>query len=395
MIPRVIKEDIYWVGFIDWDRRLFDSLIPTPHGTTYNSYLVKGSEKTMLIDTVDFGKENYLLNALELAGIKKVDYIVSNHAEQDHSGSLPKILEKFPDAKIVTNAKCKDFLESFLLIPEEKFIVVKDNEEISLGNKTVQFMIAPWVHWPDTMFSYVKEDRILFSCDFLGSHYATSELFVSDEKEVYLSAKRYYAEIMMPFRTMIKKHLERIDNLDIDIIAPSHGPLYNKPSFIIEAYKDWAGDSVKNQVIIPYVSMHGSTKVMVDYLSEKLMAKGVETKLFNLEVADAGELLMSLVDAATIVIGASTMLVGPHPLAYYVTYLVNAVRPKTKFVSVVGSYGWGGNAIEVIKGLITNIKVDLIEPVYIKGYPRESDFKALDTLAEEIFGKHKEIGLLK
>jgi len=393
MIPRAIKGDIYWVGFVDWDRRLFDSLIPTPHGTTYNSYLIKGSEKIALIETVDFGKDNYLLNALEMAGIKKIDYIISNHAEQDHTGSLPKILGRYPDAKIVTNAKCKELIESFLLVPEEKFIVVKDNEEISLGDKTIQFMIAPWVHWPDTMFSYLKEDKILFSCDFLGSHYATNELFVSDEKEVYLSAKRYYAEIMMPFRTMIKKHLERIDKLDIDIIAPSHGPLYNKPSFIIEAYKDWSGDSVKNQVIIPYVSMHGSTKVMVEYLTEALSKKGIEVKLFNLEIADAGELLMSLVDAATIVVGASTMLVGPHPLAYYATYLVNAVRPKTRFVSIIGSYGWGGNTVEVLKGLISNIKVELVEPVYIKGYPKENDFKLLDKLAEEINKKHKEIGL--
>ncbi|HNR44968.1 MAG TPA: FprA family A-type flavoprotein [Methanofastidiosum sp.] len=393
MTPRTIKEGIYWVGFIDWDRRLFDSLIPTPHGTTYNSYMIKGSEKTMLIDTSDFGKENNLLTAIEMTGTKKIDYIVSNHAEQDHSGSLPKILEKYPEAKIITNAKCKELIESFLLIPSEKFIVVKDNEEISLGDKTIQFMIAPWVHWPDTMFSYLKEDRILFSCDFLGSHYASSELFVPDEKEVYLSAKRYYAEIMMPFRAMIKKHLERIDKLDIDIIAPSHGPLYDKPSFIIEAYKDWSGDSVKNQVIIPYVSMHGSTKVMVECLTEALTKKGIEVKLFNLEIADAGELLMSLVDAATIVVGASTMLVGPHPLAYYATYLVNAVRPKTRFVSIIGSYGWGGNTVEVLKGLISNIKVELVEPVYIKGYPKENDFKSLDKLAEEINKKHKEIGL--
>ncbi|MCC7573893.1 MAG: FprA family A-type flavoprotein [Candidatus Methanofastidiosum sp.] len=393
MIPRAIKDDIYWVGFIDWDRRLFDSLIPTPHGTTYNSYLIKGSEKTVLIDTVDFGKDEFLLNALEMAGVKKIDYIVTNHAEQDHSGSLPKILAKYPDAKIITNAKCKGLLESFLFIPEEKFIVVEDNEEISLGNKTIQFMIAPWVHWPDTMFSYLKEDKILFSCDFLGSHHATSELFVSDEKEVYLSAKRYYAEIMMPFRTMIKKHLERLDNLDIDIIAPSHGPLYNRPSFIIEAYKDWSSDSVKNQVVIPYVSMHGSTKAMVEYLSDALSKEGIEVKLFNLEIADAGELLMALVDTATIVVGASTMLVGPHPLAYYATYLVNAVRPKTRFVSVIGSYGWGGNTVEVLKGLISSLNVQLIEPVYIKGYPQDIDFKLLDKLAEEINIKHKEIGL--
>jgi flavorubredoxin len=353
--------------------------------------LIKGSEKTALIEAVDFGKEDYLIKTLQMANIKKLDYIVSNHAEQDHSGTLPKLLEAYPEAKIVTNYKCKDLLQSFLLLSEEKFVVIKDNEEISLGDKTIQFIIAPWVHWPDTMFTYLKEDKILFTCDFLGSHYATSELFVSDEREVYLSAKRYYAEIMMPFRTSIVKHLERIDKLQIEIIAPSHGALYNDPSFIIEAYKEWSSDSVKNQVVIPYVSMHGSTKAMVEYLSEALSKKGIEVKLFNLEIADAGELLMALVDTATIVVGASTMLVGPHPLAYYATYLVNAVRPKTRFLSIIGSYGWGGNTVEVLKGLITNLKVELIEPVYIKGYPKKSDFESLDNLAEEIYKKHEEI----
>jgi len=391
MAPKVIKENVYQVGYIDWNRRLFDSLIPTPHGTTYNSYLIKGSEKTALIEAVDFGKEDYLIKTLQMANIKKLDYIVSNHAEQDHSGTLPKLLEAYPEAKIVTNSKCKDLLQSFLLLSEEKFVVIKDNEEISLGDKTIQFIIAPWVHWPDTMFTYLKEDKILFTCDFLGSHYATSELFVSDEREVYLSAKRYYAEIMMPFRTSIVKHLERIDKLQIEIIAPSHGALYNDPSFIIEAYKEWSSDSVKNQVVIPYVSMHGSTKAMVEYLSDALSKKGIEVKLFNLEIADAGELLMALVDTATIVVGASTMLVGPHPLAYYATYLVNAVRPKTRFLSIIGSYGWGGNTVEVLKGLITNLKVELIEPVYIKGYPKKSDFESLDNLAEEIYKKHEEI----
>lgn len=392
MAPKPIKKNIYWVGYIDWDRRVFDSLIPTPHGTTYNSYLVKGSEKSVLIETVDFGKEDYLIKTLQMAGIENLDYIIANHAEQDHTGSLPKILDTYPKAKVVTNSKCKDLLQSFLMLPEDKFIVVKDNEEISLGDKTIQFMIAPWVHWPDTMFTYLKEDKILFSCDFLGSHYATSELFVLDEREVYLSAKRYYAEIMMPFRTNVVKHLQRIENLQIEIIAPSHGPLYNDPSLIIEAYKDWSSDSVKNQVIIPYVSMHGSTKAMVEYLSEVLSKKGVEVKPFNLEIADAGELLMSLVDAATVVVGASAMLVGPHPLAYNTTYLLNAVRPKTKFISIIGSYGWGCNTVEVLKAMITNIKAEIIEPVYIKGYPKEEDFRSLDKLADQIYNKHRELG---
>jgi len=390
MAAREIKTGIYSVGAIDWDRRLFDELIPLPDGTSYNSYLIKGSEKTALIDTVDPTKEYELISNLGKLGIKVIDYVIANHAEQDHSGSIPKILELYPDAKVVTNPKCKDFLKDLLLIPEDKFITVNDRETISLGNKTLEFISAPWVHWPETMFTFLKEDKILFTCDFLGSHLAASELFVSDEAKVYESAKRYYAEIMMPFRTSIKKHLEVIKGLGVEIIAPSHGLVYPKPEFILNAYKEWVSDEVKNEVIIPYISMHGSTKKMVDYLVDVLIDRGITVKPFNLTKTDIGELAMALVDAATIIIATPTVLVGPHPSVVYATYLVNALRPKLKFASVIGSYGWGGRMLEQIKGMLTNIKIEILEPVIIKGFPKEEDLKALDGLADNILKKHKE-----
>ncbi len=390
MAAREIKTGIYSVGAIDWDRRLFDELIPLPDGTSYNSYLIKGSEKTALIDTVDPTKEYELISNLGKLGIKVIDYVIANHAEQDHSGSIPKILELYPDAKVVTNPKCKDFLKDLLLIPEDKFITINDRETVSLGNKTLEFISAPWVHWPETMFTFLKEDKILFTCDFLGSHLAASELFVSDEAKVYESAKRYYAEIMMPFRTSIKKHLEVIKGLEVEIIAPSHGLVYPRPEFILNAYKEWVSDEVKNEVIIPYISMHGSTKKMVDYLVDVLIDRGITVKPFNLTKTDIGELAMSLVDAATIIIATPTILVGPHPSVVYATYLVNALRPKLKFASVIGSYGWGGRMLEQIKGMLTNLKIDVIEPVIIKGFPKEEDLKALDVLADNILKKHKE-----
>ena len=234
MAIRELKGDIYSVGAIDWDRRLFDELIPLPDGTSYNSYLIKGSEKTALIDTVDPTKGYELIGNLKKLDVKNIDYVISNHAEQDHSGSIPKILELYPDATVVTNPKCKDFLKDLLLIPEDKFIAVNDGDTLSLGNKTLEFILAPWVHWPETMFTYLKEDKILFTCDFLGSHLATSDLFVADEAKVYESAKRYYAEIMMPFRTSIKKHLERIKGIEVEIAATSHGPIYKRPEFILK-----------------------------------------------------------------------------------------------------------------------------------------------------------------
>lgn len=391
---RQIKPNIYSVGAIDFDRRLFDELIPLPHGTSYNSYLIKGRDKTVLIDTVDPTKTHQLFSNLKELNIKHIDYVVAHHGEQDHSGSIPNVLDEFPMAKVVTNPKCKEILKDLLLIPDDKFISVNDRETISLGNKTLEFIYTPWVHWPETMVTYLKQDKILFSCDFFGSHIASSELFVSDEPKVYESAKRYYAEIMMPFRNNIKQHLEKLSVLEINIIAPSHGLIYNRSVFILDAYKDWISDRVKNEVVLPYVSMHGSTQKMVDYFIDALVKRGIIVRPFNLTKTDIGELAISLVDAATIVIGSPTVLVGPHPNAMYAAFLANALKPKTRFASIIGSYGWGSKMLEKITETIYNLKVELIEPVIIKGYPKQDDFRKLDLLAETILVKHKAIGLV-
>lgn len=393
MAVREIKPDIYSVGAIDWDRRLFDELIPIPDGTSYNAYLIKGGEKIALIDTVYPAKAQELTNNLKELGINNIDYIIANHAEQDHSGSIPKILEIYPNAKVVTNPKCKDMLMDLLLIPDERILTVSDGETISLGDRTLEFIYAPWVHWPETMFTYLREDKILFTCDFLGSHLATSDLYAHDKEKVYEAAKRYYAEIMMPFRTAIKKNLEKIKEPEIEVIAPSHGPVYDQPEFILNAYKEWISDEVKNVVLIPYISMYGSTGKMVDHLASALIKKGITVKPFNLTKTDIGELAMALVDAATMVIASPTVLIGPHPNIVYAAYLVNLLRPKLKFVSIIGSYGWGGRMIEYIGGMLSNLKVELIEPVIVKGRPRAEDLKALDGLAEEIHKRHKELGI--
>ncbi|MBM3141579.1 MAG: FprA family A-type flavoprotein [Chloroflexi bacterium] len=392
MKPREIKRGIYWVGAIDWDRRLFDSLIPLPDGTSYNSYLIKGSEKTALIDTVDPTMEQVLTNHLNELKVKGIDYVVAHHAEQDHSGSIPWVLEKYPKAKVVCTPRCKGMLIDLLLIPEDRIITVEDKETISLGDRTLEFIHAPWVHWPETMLTYLKEDKILFTCDFFGSHLATTDLYMTDEGQVYEAAKRYYAEIMMPFRTNIQKNLEKVKTYKIDIIAPSHGLMYDKPEFIIKAYHSWAFGEPKNIVVLPYVSMHNSTRGMVEHFVGALAQRGVTVKQFDLTVTDLGKLAMSLVDAATVVIGTPTVLAGPHPNAVYATFLANALRPNLKFASIIGSYGWGGKTVEQLVGMLPNLKVELLEPILCKGYPKEADFKALDNLADAIAQKHKEHG---
>ncbi|MHC4843785.1 MAG: FprA family A-type flavoprotein [Planctomycetota bacterium] len=391
---RQLKPNVFEVGAIDWDRRLFDELVPLPNGTSYNSYLVKGSEKTALLDTVDPTKIDILLENLAEAKPDNIDYVISHHAEQDHSGCIPDILTMYPEAKVVTNPKCKKMLIDLLHIDEDRFITVADGETLSLGDKTLRFIYIPWVHWPETLGAYLEEDEIFFSCDFFGSHLATSSLFVDDESIVYSEAKRYYAEIMMPLRITIKKNLEKMQDLQIDMIAPSHGPVYQKPGFIIDAYKDWVSDDVKNKVVLMYVSMHDSTKKMTDHLVRALMERNIVVKQFNMAVADTGMVAMALVDAATIVLGSPTVLSVVHPKVAYGAILANMLRPKSKYAAIYGSYGWGGKMVEQMKQLISNLRVELLEPVEVRGNPREEDFKSLDKLADDILAKHKELGIV-
>jgi len=390
---RQLKPNVYQVGAIDWDRRLFDELIPLPDGTSYNAYLIRGSEKVALLDTVDPTKSTVLLDNILKLGVDKIDYVVTHHAEQDHSGALADVLLLYDRAKVVTNPKCKAMNIDLLNIEEDRFITVDDSQTLSLGDKTLQFIYIPWVHWPETMGTYLQEDRIFFPCDFFGSHLASSNLFVEDEHLVYEAAKRYYAEIMMPFRGPIKNNLKKIEPLKIEMIAPSHGPVYNNPKFIINAYKDWVSDNLKNEVILPYVSMHDSTRKMVEHLVDALMERNITVKQFNLTVTDIGKLAISLVDAATIVLASPTILVGPHPQVAYAAILTNALRPKAKYASIIGSYGWAGKMVDQLKSLLCNLKVELLEPVIAKGCPGDDDIKALDKLAEQILDKHKELGI--
>ncbi len=385
MKPREITGGVSSVGVIDWHRQLFDALIPLPDGTSYNSYLVEGTEKTVLIDTVD---PPFLGELLEnLSGVKKLDYIVANHAEQDHSGSLPDLLARWPEAKVVCSEKCKGMLSDLLALDEDRFITVTDGETLSLGDRTLRFIFTPWVHWPETISTYLEEEKILFSCDFFGSHLATTDLYASDWCRVYEAAKRYYGEIMMPFRTIIDKNLEKIKDLEIRLICPSHGPVYDRPELIVSAYRDWVSGPLAKSVVLPFVSMHDSTARMADRLLSALVERGITVHPFDLTVTDTGKLVIALVDASALALGTPTVLAGPHPLAVNAAVLVNALKPRLKTAAIFGSYGWGGKTVETITSLVTNLKAELLEPVLCKGLPGPEDYAALDRLAEELAGR--------
>ena len=389
-----IKNNVFYCGLNDENRVIFDELIPLEHGTSYNSYLVKGSEKVAIIDTMYPPKTEEYLKNLDENGIEKVDYIIENHGEQDHSGSIPALLEKYPDAIVVTNSKCADNLREMLFVPDEKIKIINDGEQLSLGDKTLQFIFAPNVHWPDTMFTHIIEDNIIFTCDFLGAHYVFDDVFAKPSEELTHSAKRYYAEIMMPFRMLCKKYTKLIQEMGVDIICPSHGPIYNNPSDILDLYADWTKDEGKNLVLLPYVSMYGSTKEMIDYLSEKLEEKHIKTLKYDIVRGDLGDLAMGLVDATTMILGTSMVLAGPHPASVNIAYLAGVLRPKLRIASFVGSYGWAGKLFEPLAECLSRLKLDIIEPIQIKGKLTEGDYKKLDNMVNSIYDKHKALGLV-
>ncbi len=391
MEPREIIPNVHYVGAPDFDRRLFDALIPLPDGTSYNAYLVRGRDKVALIDTV----EPKMLRVLEayLKDVPRVDYIISNHTEQDHSGSIPWALERFPQAELLASEPARPLLADHLGLDPARIRVVADGERLALGGKTLRFIYTPWVHWPETMSTYLEEDRVLFSCDWFGAHIAATDIFVDHADCILAEAKRYYAEIMMPFRKIVQKNLEKIKDLEVHLIAPSHGPVHRDPGSIIGAYRDWTDDKPLNTVVLPWVTMHGSTEIMVERLTAGLVARGVTVFPFNMATADIGQLAMALVDAATLVLATPTVHVGPHPAAFNAAVLANALRPKVRFASIIGSFGWAGKMVDIVKGAIPNLKVELLPPVIAKGLPKPADLAALDALAETIAARHRDLSL--
>jgi len=385
-----IRKGIYTVGVKDRNLRLFDALIPVPQGTSYNAYLVIGKEKKVLIDTVfrNFSKE--LEDKIrKVVDPGEIDYVVMNHAEPDHASAIPHIMGISKRAKLVVTRQGARMAKIYYGVPDERTMVVSDQQTIDLGGKTLQFIEAPMLHWPETMFTYLKEDGILFPCDFFGAHTAKGT-YDEDVDDLIPLAKRYFGEIMMPFRPMAKKALDKIANLKIGVIAPSHGPIYRNPEKILTQYKKWADGATERKATIAYVTMWGSTESMVKPLAETLASEGIEVVLHNLAVTDLGDLAADLVDSRAIVLGAPTVLTGAHPLAFYVSYLAKALRPPAKFAAVVSSYGWGGGAVKQIGEMIGPLGIEVVGVVEVNGPPSDDDIKQVVELGKKLAQKIKE-----
>ena len=386
-----IIQNVYTVGVKDIHRSLFDQIMPLSEGTSYNSYLIKGSEKIALIDTVYAPFEPDIEYQLEEMGITHIDYIVLDHGEPDHTGALPTLLQKYPMAKIVTNAKCKEITMALLDLKDTDYLVVGEGQTLSLGDKTLEFHLMPWVHWPDTMFTYLKEDQLLFTTDFLGAHATKFDVFWDHDPRIIPLLKSYYAEIMMPFAGIFKKYLTWIEELNPKMIAPSHGPIYRDPSFVLDLYKKWISEEKQNKVVIVGVSMYGNTQKMIDYVSHQLKEKGIEVKYHNAIRLDACDLACDIVDCMGVIIATPTVVFGPHPAVMAPLFLVNMLKPNLRYFGLMGSYGWGTKIMEQITTMLTNMKqIPFLTPVLIKGGPKEDDFRMLDTLVTHIVQKHHE-----
>jgi len=384
-----ISKDVYWVGARDWNRKLFDALIPLPKGTTYNAYIVIGNNRKALIDTVNPGFEKELEERIsKVVDPADLDYVIMNHAEPDHAGSIPHIMTLNSKATLVTTAKGAKMAQIYYRVPENRIRIVSDGDTIDLGGKTLRFIEAPMLHWPETMFTYLQENGVLFSCDFLGSHVALG-LYDDEVEDLLVLAQRYFGEIMMPFRIMGQKALEKIRPLDIKLVAPSHGPIHRNPQRIINAYRQWTNGETRKKAIVVYASMWGSTEKMIKVMVDTLSSEGVEVSVHNLAVSDIGDVAKDLVDSRAIVLGTPTVLGGAHPLAVYATYLVKALKPPARYVAALSSYGWGGGAIKHVQEVLGPTKMEIAGAIEINGPPTESDLVKIIDLGKILATKIK------
>ncbi len=393
MKPRTLKENVFWMGAVEWDRRISDTLSPIAEGSSSNCYFIRGSEKTALLDTSSPSHTEALLE--QLNGIDSVDFIVAHNAQQDHSGIIPDILAIYENSMVICTEQCSHMLISHLGIKDSRIRIVQDDETLDLGGKTLQFVETPWLPWPETMCSFLQEDRIIFTCNFFSAHQATSDLYAYDRVRNYPAAKRFYADSLMPFRPMVKQNLLKIESLEPVIIAPGHGPVHYDPPFILNAYKNWIEDTPENSVIIPYISIHGNTLKMVDFLVKELTSYNINVRPMDMRITDQATLACSLVDAATVILGSPTVHLGPHPIMVQTAYTINSLRPKFLHLGMIGSYGWSSRMPDMLKNLLPDLNVQLLNPVLCRGMPAQYDYGLLEKLAEEIAEIHVEANLIK
>jgi flavorubredoxin len=384
-----MKDGVNWVGALDPQLRIFDIIMKADHGTTYNAYLVKGKEKAAVIDTVKAPfAGNYLDNLERLISLDRLDYVVVNHTEPDHSGTLGRLLEKAPRARVVCGHNCAHFVRNILNRDVDPMLV-GDGDSLDLGGKTLRFIHAPFLHWPDTIFTYLEEEGILFPCDFLGSHYCDDRLFNDQVNDFSRAFEYYYLVIFRPFKKYVLEAIDKIGELELDMIAPSHGPILRRdPSSYIELYRQWSEKPEQRDeksLLIFYASAYGNTALLAEKIAEG--ARGAGAKVMVMDVTAATlELMIDRIEAAGgIVVGSATINGDAVEPVWFLLSHLATLNLKGKLGASFGSYGWSGEAPRLIQERLKGLKFKTpLEPFRVFLAPSEEDLENARRFGEEL-----------
>jgi flavorubredoxin len=383
-----LKDEVYWVGAIDWNVREFHGYT-TSRGSSYNAYLVRG-EKTALVDTVKAGFFPQMFSRIEsIMNPAEIDYLIVNHAEMDHSGAIPQFMERVPNVQLIATDNGIKALERHYRreLPIQK---VKTGDELSLGNKTLQFLEAYMLHWPDSMFTYLKEDCILMPNDGFGQHYASYHRFDDENplETLMEEAAKYFGNILMPLAPLIPPLLKKVKKMGIPIemIAPSHGVIWRSyPEKIIQAYVDWSTGIADNRVLIIYDTMWQSTETMAAAIAQGISAAGVENKLINVRNNHRSDIMKEILSSKILVVGSPTINEGIFPTVAELLLYLKGLRPLKKKGVAFGSYGWGGEAIPAINDAMKGMGFEIIDPgLSVMYVPGEEDLENCVALGEKI-----------
>ena len=359
-----LGKGLHWIGVKDPSLAVFDDLFPTEHGTTYNSYLVQGESHIAIIDTVKAKRfDEYIEKIRAIIDPASVDYIVVNHSEPDHSGSLSKLLQHCPKATVVASQAARTFLGNQIHVPFESKIV-KDNDQIDLGGRTLRFIAAPFLHWPDTMFTLLEEDRVLFSCDAFGSHYSPEALF-ADECPDFSGETRFYFDcIMRPFKERILQAVAKLDGVELNMLCPSHGPVYRADARkAIDMYRKWSEPKAAGRrIAVFYISPHGNTEQMAEAVAKGAGEAGVHVTLCHINHASVADIRDLMEECDALIFGTPTINRDiPKPMWDVLAYL-STVSLKGNVGGVFGSYGWSGEACRMAEERLKSMNFKLPHP---------------------------------
>jgi anaerobic nitric oxide reductase flavorubredoxin len=393
--PVKVLENIFWVGAVDWNIRHFHGFTYSTHrGTTYNAYLIL-DKKVALVDTVQHPfAEEMMQRIREIIDPSKIDYIIANHVESDHSGAIAEILKHAPNATVIGTANCQKGLEKHYF-GNWKFQTVKTGDTLSLGDRTLSFLEAPMLHWPDSMFTYIEKDALLLPNDAFGQHLATSKRFDDevDQNILMWEAAKYYANILWPFSTLVTRKIEEVQKLGlkIDMIAPSHGIIWRKdPMKIVKAYLRWASGEAKKKVLIVYDTMWKSTEKMAKAMLEGISSEGVEVVLYRLPFSDEGDIIGELLETKGLLVGSATINNGILSTVAPFLREMEGLRPRNKLAAAFGSYGWGGGATATIEKSLKGAGMELVAPAMtVKWVPDKDELQKCYDYGKEFAKKIK------